>query len=156
MQSESGIVPDFDVGEDFQNEPKTYYELKSQPLKNRSVLMSRAVSCVSRAAAVLVLRSRRQAGGRVVGVLVMLWFWGSPRWCCCSWTRVFFLCLSCCMKLCNSWVLSCQHPLQILAGGADRSEYDAVTKRRLVFEPPRCWHTWGGGETVALMYARSL
>ncbi|XP_037539941.1 melanocyte inducing transcription factor b isoform X3 [Nematolebias whitei] len=34
MQSESGIVPDFDVGEDFQNEPKTYYELKSQPLKN--------------------------------------------------------------------------------------------------------------------------
>ncbi|XP_037539942.1 melanocyte inducing transcription factor b isoform X4 [Nematolebias whitei] len=36
MQSESGIVPDFDVGEDFQNEPKTYYELKSQPLKNSS------------------------------------------------------------------------------------------------------------------------
>lgn len=37
MQSESGIVPDFEVGEDFQDEPKTYYELKSQPLKNRSV-----------------------------------------------------------------------------------------------------------------------
>ncbi|XP_068605193.1 melanocyte inducing transcription factor b isoform X2 [Brachionichthys hirsutus] len=34
MQSESGIVPDFDVGEEFQEEPKTYYELKSQPLKN--------------------------------------------------------------------------------------------------------------------------
>lgn len=39
MQSESGIVPDFEVGEDFQEEPKTYYELKSQPLKNRSVLL---------------------------------------------------------------------------------------------------------------------
>nr|XP_006630676.1 PREDICTED: microphthalmia-associated transcription factor isoform X5 [Lepisosteus oculatus] len=34
MQSESGIVPDFDVGEEFHEEPKTYYELKSQPLKN--------------------------------------------------------------------------------------------------------------------------
>ncbi|XP_075897908.1 microphthalmia-associated transcription factor-like isoform X3 [Nelusetta ayraudi] len=34
MQSESGIVPDFEVEEDFQEEPKTYYELKSQPLKN--------------------------------------------------------------------------------------------------------------------------
>ncbi|KAJ8259754.1 hypothetical protein GJAV_G00173030 [Gymnothorax javanicus] len=34
MQSESGIVPDFDVGDDFHDEPKTYYELKSQPLKN--------------------------------------------------------------------------------------------------------------------------
>lgn len=32
MQSESGIVPDYEVGEDFQEEPKTYYELKSQPL----------------------------------------------------------------------------------------------------------------------------
>lgn len=40
MQSESGIVPDFEVGEDFQEEPKTYYELKSQPLKNRSVLLA--------------------------------------------------------------------------------------------------------------------
>lgn len=38
MQSESGIVPDFEVGEEFQEEPKTYYELKSQPLKNRSVV----------------------------------------------------------------------------------------------------------------------
>ncbi|XP_017264841.1 melanocyte inducing transcription factor b isoform X1 [Kryptolebias marmoratus] len=36
MQSESGIVPDFEVGEEFQDEPKTYYELKSQPLKNSS------------------------------------------------------------------------------------------------------------------------
>ncbi|XP_061652366.1 microphthalmia-associated transcription factor-like isoform X2 [Phyllopteryx taeniolatus] len=34
MQSESGIVPDFDDGEDLQEEPKTYYELKSQPLKS--------------------------------------------------------------------------------------------------------------------------
>ncbi|XP_058855955.1 microphthalmia-associated transcription factor isoform X9 [Acipenser ruthenus] len=34
MQSESGIVPDFEVGEEFHEEPKTYYELKSQPLKN--------------------------------------------------------------------------------------------------------------------------
>ncbi|XP_030623008.1 microphthalmia-associated transcription factor-like isoform X2 [Chanos chanos] len=36
MQSESGIVPDFEVGEEFHEEPKTYYELKSQPLKNRN------------------------------------------------------------------------------------------------------------------------
>uniref|UniRef100_A0A8C5QY62 Melanocyte inducing transcription factor n=1 Tax=Leptobrachium leishanense TaxID=445787 RepID=A0A8C5QY62_9ANUR len=35
MQGESGIVPDFDVGEEFHEEPKTYYELKSQPLKYR-------------------------------------------------------------------------------------------------------------------------
>lgn len=35
MQSESGIVPDFEVGEEFHEEPKTYYELKSQPLKSR-------------------------------------------------------------------------------------------------------------------------
>ncbi|XP_023664541.1 microphthalmia-associated transcription factor-like isoform X4 [Paramormyrops kingsleyae] len=34
MQSESGIVPDFEVGEEFQQEPKTYYELKSQPYSN--------------------------------------------------------------------------------------------------------------------------
>ncbi|XP_036995717.2 microphthalmia-associated transcription factor isoform X3 [Artibeus jamaicensis] len=36
MQSESGIVPDFEVGEEFHEEPKTYYELKSQPLKSRA------------------------------------------------------------------------------------------------------------------------
>ncbi|XP_075690144.1 microphthalmia-associated transcription factor isoform X2 [Rhinoderma darwinii] len=36
MQSESGIVPDFEVGEDYQEEPKTYYELKSQPLNYSS------------------------------------------------------------------------------------------------------------------------
>ncbi|KAG7521060.1 microphthalmia-associated transcription factor-like isoform X1 [Solea senegalensis] len=36
MQAESGIVPDFEVGDDFQEEPKTYYELKSQPLKSSS------------------------------------------------------------------------------------------------------------------------
>nr|XP_028575249.1 microphthalmia-associated transcription factor isoform X6 [Podarcis muralis] len=36
MQAESGIVPDFEVGEEFHEEPKTYYELKSQPLKNSS------------------------------------------------------------------------------------------------------------------------
>lgn len=35
MQAESGIVPDFEVGEEFHEEPKTYYELKSQPLKSR-------------------------------------------------------------------------------------------------------------------------
>uniref|UniRef100_A0AAY4EBF2 BHLH domain-containing protein n=1 Tax=Denticeps clupeoides TaxID=299321 RepID=A0AAY4EBF2_9TELE len=34
MQAESGIVADFEVGEDYHEEPKTYYELKSQPLKN--------------------------------------------------------------------------------------------------------------------------
>ena len=38
MQSESGIVPDFEVGEEFHEEPKTYYELKSQPLKSRWVV----------------------------------------------------------------------------------------------------------------------
>ncbi|XP_074861057.1 microphthalmia-associated transcription factor isoform X2 [Carettochelys insculpta] len=32
MQAESGIVADFEVGEEFHEEPKTYYELKSQPL----------------------------------------------------------------------------------------------------------------------------
>ncbi|XP_038628302.1 microphthalmia-associated transcription factor isoform X3 [Tachyglossus aculeatus] len=36
MQTESGIVPDFEVGEEFHEEPKTYYELKSQPLKSSS------------------------------------------------------------------------------------------------------------------------
>lgn len=31
------------------------------------------------------------------------------------------------MKLCNIWVLSCQHQLQILAcRGADRSEFDGM------------------------------
>lgn len=54
MQSESGIVPDFEVGEDFQEEPKTYYELKSQPLKNRSVLLPWTV--ISHAAAFWGLR----------------------------------------------------------------------------------------------------
>nr|APB93356.1 microphthalmia-associated transcription factor a [Cyprinus carpio] len=34
MQSESGIGADFDVGEEFPEEPKTFYELKSPPLKN--------------------------------------------------------------------------------------------------------------------------
>lgn len=52
MQSESGIVPDFEVGEEFQEEPKTYYELKSQPLKNRSVVKPRTV--ISHAVALLV------------------------------------------------------------------------------------------------------
>ncbi|XP_060095514.1 microphthalmia-associated transcription factor isoform X4 [Heteronotia binoei] len=36
MQAESGIVPDFEVAEEFHEEPKTYYELKSQPLHNSS------------------------------------------------------------------------------------------------------------------------
>ncbi|EPY79625.1 hypothetical protein CB1_000909010 [Camelus ferus] len=40
MQSESGIVPDFEVGEEFHEEPKTYYELKSQPLKSRLDLLA--------------------------------------------------------------------------------------------------------------------
>ncbi|XP_078517472.1 microphthalmia-associated transcription factor isoform X10 [Lissotriton helveticus] len=33
MQSESGIVADFEVSDEFHEEPKTYYELKSQPIK---------------------------------------------------------------------------------------------------------------------------
>ncbi|XP_069062835.1 microphthalmia-associated transcription factor isoform X7 [Pleurodeles waltl] len=33
MQSESGIVADFEVNDEFHEEPKTYYELKSQPIK---------------------------------------------------------------------------------------------------------------------------
>ncbi|XP_039184695.1 microphthalmia-associated transcription factor isoform X3 [Crotalus tigris] len=37
MQAESGIVPDFEVGEEFHEEPKIYYELKSQPLKHSSL-----------------------------------------------------------------------------------------------------------------------
>ncbi|KAM9133955.1 microphthalmia-associated transcription factor isoform 1-T1 [Pangshura tecta] len=36
MQAESGIVADFEVGEEFHEEPKTYYELKSQPLRSSS------------------------------------------------------------------------------------------------------------------------
>uniref|UniRef100_A0A8D3DKN0 Melanocyte inducing transcription factor n=1 Tax=Scophthalmus maximus TaxID=52904 RepID=A0A8D3DKN0_SCOMX len=36
QQAESGIVADFEAGEEFQEEPKTYYELKSQPLKSSS------------------------------------------------------------------------------------------------------------------------
>ncbi|XP_072136655.1 microphthalmia-associated transcription factor-like isoform X5 [Mobula birostris] len=39
MQSESGIVPDFDVGEEFHEEVKTFYELKSQPLSRRVKLL---------------------------------------------------------------------------------------------------------------------
>uniref|UniRef100_UPI00398EBF63 microphthalmia-associated transcription factor-like isoform X3 n=1 Tax=Pristiophorus japonicus TaxID=55135 RepID=UPI00398EBF63 len=35
MQAESGIVPDFEVGEEFHEEAKTFYELKSQPLSRR-------------------------------------------------------------------------------------------------------------------------
>ncbi|XP_069499920.1 microphthalmia-associated transcription factor isoform X4 [Ambystoma mexicanum] len=33
MHSESGIVADFEVSDEFHEEPKTYYELKSQPIK---------------------------------------------------------------------------------------------------------------------------
>ncbi|XP_047665815.1 microphthalmia-associated transcription factor-like [Tachysurus fulvidraco] len=33
MQAESGIVPDLEVDEEFTEEPKIYYELKSQPIK---------------------------------------------------------------------------------------------------------------------------
>jgi hypothetical protein len=39
MPSDSGIVPDIEFDEDFQNESKTFNELKSKPLKNRSVQM---------------------------------------------------------------------------------------------------------------------
>lgn len=36
-------------------------------------------------------------------------------------------------KLCKSWVLSCQHQLQILArGGADGSEYGDVVHPHLI------------------------
>ncbi|KAK1801606.1 hypothetical protein P4O66_022183 [Electrophorus voltai] len=44
MQSESGIVPDFEVGEDFSEEPKTYYELKSQPLHGSNPLEQQCTS----------------------------------------------------------------------------------------------------------------
>jgi len=54
MQAESGIVPDFEVGGEFQEEPKTYYELKSQPLKNRSVVSRRTV--IPHAGAALLLK----------------------------------------------------------------------------------------------------
>ncbi|XP_075430414.1 microphthalmia-associated transcription factor isoform X4 [Ascaphus truei] len=47
MQSESGIVPDYDAGEEFHEEPKTYYELKSQPLKHSSsCACGRVCTCV--------------------------------------------------------------------------------------------------------------
>lgn len=39
MPSDSGIVPDIEVDEDFQDESKTFNELKSKPLKNRSIQM---------------------------------------------------------------------------------------------------------------------
>ncbi|XP_020646712.1 microphthalmia-associated transcription factor isoform X5 [Pogona vitticeps] len=45
MQAESGIVPDFEVGEEFHEEPKTYYELKSQPLKHSPVHLWHSWNC---------------------------------------------------------------------------------------------------------------
>ncbi|XP_062441248.1 microphthalmia-associated transcription factor isoform X8 [Rhea pennata] len=45
MQAESGIVPDFEVGEEFHEEPKTYYELKSQPLKSSYHLSAKLLPC---------------------------------------------------------------------------------------------------------------
>lgn len=44
MQAESGIVPDLEVDEEFTEEPKIYYELKSQPIKHRSVRLTRSLS----------------------------------------------------------------------------------------------------------------
>ncbi|XP_056126645.1 melanocyte inducing transcription factor b isoform X2 [Rhinichthys klamathensis goyatoka] len=45
MQSESGIVADFEVEDEFHEEPKTYYELKSQPLKNSNPSEHQHGSC---------------------------------------------------------------------------------------------------------------
>uniref|UniRef100_A0A8C6WYB8 Melanocyte inducing transcription factor n=1 Tax=Neogobius melanostomus TaxID=47308 RepID=A0A8C6WYB8_9GOBI len=62
MQSESGIVPDFEGTEDeFQEEPKTYYELKSQPLKNspsESVGASKPPLCSSSVPSRILLRQQ--------------------------------------------------------------------------------------------------
>ncbi|XP_072305219.1 microphthalmia-associated transcription factor-like isoform X2 [Eucyclogobius newberryi] len=62
MQSESGIVPDFESAEEeFQEEPKTYYELKSQPLKNsplESVGASKPPLCSSSVPSRVLLRQQ--------------------------------------------------------------------------------------------------
>ena len=75
MQSESGIVPDFEVGEEFQEEPKTYYELKSQPLKNRSVLCPWTVIS-HRGEAVLMLCRYFNSHGSTLNVV---WVWDNHR-----------------------------------------------------------------------------
>ncbi|MCJ8741290.1 hypothetical protein PDJAM_G00069010 [Pangasius djambal] len=50
MQAESGIVPDLEVDEEFTDEPKIYYELKSQPIKHstpQSDQRCSSLSCLS-------------------------------------------------------------------------------------------------------------
>ncbi|KAF4077834.1 hypothetical protein AMELA_G00192600 [Ameiurus melas] len=50
MQAESGIVPDLEVDEEFTEEPKIYYELKSQPIKHstpQSDQQCLSLSCLS-------------------------------------------------------------------------------------------------------------
>ncbi|XP_026767428.3 microphthalmia-associated transcription factor [Pangasianodon hypophthalmus] len=50
MQAESGIVPDLEVDEEFTEEPKIYYELKSQPIKHstpQSDQRCSSLSCLS-------------------------------------------------------------------------------------------------------------
>lgn len=119
MQSESGIVPDFEVGEEFQEEPKTYYELKSQPLKSRSVLEPRTV--ISHAVALLVFGGQlgctfSKCCPESVRVPVssaaadLFWSWS-------LWSGSSSLAAILLASLCNAWVLSCQHQLQILACG---------------------------------------
>ncbi|KAL6034472.1 hypothetical protein STEG23_032444 [Scotinomys teguina] len=69
MQSESGIVADFEVGEEFHEEPKTYYELKSQPLKSRAETMIQSVKCLPHKYEDLssISRAHMKTPGMVVG-----------------------------------------------------------------------------------------
>ncbi|KAK3547079.1 hypothetical protein QTP86_010106 [Hemibagrus guttatus] len=47
MQAESGIVPDLEVDEEFTEEPKIYYELKSQPIKRSTPQSDQRCSSLS-------------------------------------------------------------------------------------------------------------
>ncbi|KAI5615840.1 microphthalmia-associated transcription factor [Silurus asotus] len=47
MQAESGIVPDLEVDEEFTEEPKIYYELKSQPIKHSTPQLDQQCSSLS-------------------------------------------------------------------------------------------------------------
>ncbi|XP_046725926.1 microphthalmia-associated transcription factor-like isoform X3 [Silurus meridionalis] len=47
MQAESGIVPDLEVDEKFTEEPKIYYELKSQPIKHSTPQLDQQCSSLS-------------------------------------------------------------------------------------------------------------
>lgn len=126
MQAESGIVPDFEAGDEFQEEPKTYYELKSQPLKNRSVSSLAVNTYFPRWCSAVVMKLQPFSLEYVPGG--------------CDWSRPgshstwtgnqlvshdsFFLAGT---ELCNTWVLSCQHQLQILAHrGADSSRFNEM------------------------------